>query len=140
VNEADERTRAELLERALDDALARSLVAPALPGTFRRQLEAAIERSASADHALLRATIEREDAQRLAELHRGYVRLRRRTLGTLIGAAFAAGLLVTLALPLLTARFGQDSVFVLPAAGVTIGLVLSLRAWWQRSSLARLLP
>ena len=43
------------------------------------------------------AAAEREHAAQLADLHRGYVRLRQRTLGTLIGAAFAAGLLVNFA-------------------------------------------
>jgi hypothetical protein len=140
MNEPDESMDAELLQRALDRALARSLAPPQLPVDFRQRLEAAIERSAASDHALLRAAIEREHAQQLAELHIGYVRLRRRTLGTLIGAAFAAGLLITLALPFITAHFGPNGVFVLPAAGVAVGLALSLRAWWQRSSLARLLP
>jgi hypothetical protein len=140
MNQPDESTRDELLERALDGALARSLVAPALPGDFRRQLVAAVERSAASDHALLRTAIEREHAQQLAELHSGYVRLRQRTLGSLIGGAFAAGLLITLALPFITAHFGQNSVFVLPTIGVAAGLALSLRAWWQRSGLARLLP
>jgi uncharacterized membrane protein YccC len=65
------------------------------------------------------------------------VRLRQRTLGTLIGAGFAAGLVVTLALPWLKSQFGDNGVFALPAIGVAIGLALSLRAWWQRSSLAR---
>ena len=140
MNQPDESMRDALLERALDGALLRSLVAPLLPGDFRRQLDAAIARGAPADDALLRAALEREHAQQLAELHDGYVRLRQRTLGTLIGGAFAAGLLVRLALPLITARFGANGVFMLPAAGVAAGLALSLRAWWQRSSLARLLP
>lgn len=130
----------ELLERALDLALARSLAAPAVPADFRLQLQAAIARSAGTDHAVLRAAIEREHEAQLAEMHRGYVRLRQRTLGTLIGAAFAAGLLITFALPWITTQFGSNGVFALPAVGAAVGLGLSLRAWWQRSSLARLLP
>jgi hypothetical protein len=65
--------------------------------------------------------------------------VRQRTLGGLIGGAFAAGLLITFALPWITAHFGPNAVFALPAAGAAIGLALSLRSWWQRSSLARLL-
>jgi hypothetical protein len=63
--------------------------------------------------------------------------LRQRTLGMLIGSGFAAGLLVTLALPWIKAHFGDNGVFALPAIGAAIGLALSLHAWWQRSSLAR---
>ena len=128
------------LEQALDQALARSLIPPALPPDFRRQLRAAIVRSVTTDPARLRAAVEREHAQQLAELHRGYVRLRQRTLGGLIGGAFAAGLLITFALPWITAHFGPDAVFALPAIGAAVGLALSLRSWWQRSSLARMLP
>jgi hypothetical protein len=128
------------LEQALDRALARSLIPPGLPKDFRQQLRAAIVRSPSVDHARLRAALEREHAQQLAELQSGYVRLRQRTLGGLIGGAFAAGLLITFALPWITAHFGPNAVFALPAIGAAAGLALSLRSWWQRSSLARLLP
>jgi hypothetical protein len=128
------------LEQALDQALARTLIPPALPPDFRRQLRAAIVRSATTDPAQLRAAVEREHAQQLAELQSGYVRLRQRTLGALIGGAFAAGLLITFALPWITAHFGPDAVFALPAIGAAAGLTLSLRSWWQRSSLARMLP
>jgi hypothetical protein len=128
------------LEQALDAALARILVPPRLPDDFRQQLHAAIARSPSVDHARLRAALEREHAQQLAELQTGYVRLRQRTLGGLIGGAFAAGLLIMLALPWITAQFGPNAVFALPAIGAAVGLGLSLRSWWQRSALARLLP
>ncbi len=47
------------LEQALDRALARCLVPPALPQDFRQQLRAAIARSPIADHARLRAALER---------------------------------------------------------------------------------
>ena len=136
----DDSRREELLGQALDRALARTLAAPPLPADFRHRLDAAIARSAVSDPALLRSAIEREHEQQLADLRSGYVRLRQRTLGTLIGGAFAAGLLITLALPYLTAHFGPDSVFVLPGIGVAVGLALSLQAWWQRSDLARFLP
>ena len=127
-------------EQALDRALARCLIPPGLPKDFRARLRAAIVRSPSTDQARLRAALEREHAQQLAELKTSYVRLRQRTLGSLIGVAFAAGLLITFALPWITAHFGPNAVFALPAIGVAAGLALSLRSWWQRSGLARLLP
>ena len=128
------------LERALDAALAQALTPPALPQDFRRHLHAAIARSAHTDHARLRAAVELEHAQQLAAMQSGYVRVRQRTLGGLIGGAFAAGLLITFALPWITTHFGPNAVFALPAAGAAVGLALSMRSWWQRSSLARLLP
>jgi len=135
-----ESTADQALERALDAALSQALTPPQLPSDFRRQLHAAIARSATTDHARLRAALELEHAQQIAELEKGYVRVRQRTLGGLIGGAFAAGLLITFALPWITAHFGPNAVFALPAAGAAIGLALTLRPWWQRSSFARLLP
>ena len=130
------------LERALDAALARALVAPEMPAGFRQQLRAAAARAAvsSASRAQRLAAEEREHAAQLAELRSGYVRLRQRTLGTLVGAAFAAGLLLNFALPWIKAHYGEGGVYALPAIGAAIGIGLSLRAWWQRSSFARLLP
>jgi hypothetical protein len=128
------------LERALDQALARTLIAPSLPANFRKQLQAAIARGPSVDHARLRAALEKEHAQQLAELESGYVRLRQRTLGTLIGSAFATGLVVMLALPWIKVHFGPNAVFAVPAIGAAVGLALSARSWWQRTGISRLLP
>jgi len=88
----------------------------------------------------LRAALEKEHAQQLAELESGYVRLRQRTLGTLIGSAFATGLVVMLALPWIKVHFGPNAVFAVPAIGAAVGLALSARSWWQRTGLSRLLP
>ena len=126
--------------RALDAALARSLAAPALPVGFRRRLRAALAREAAPDLAAQRAALEREGAAQLEALRSGYVRMKQRTLGTLIGAAFAVGLLINWALPWIAEHYGRNGVFALPALGVAAGLGLSLRAWWQRSGLERLLP
>jgi hypothetical protein len=139
MNGKDDPMSGDGLERALDRALQRHLVAPALPAGFRQQLQAAMIRSAGQNQASLSAALEREHEARLAQLQSDYVRLRQRTLGTLIGAAFAAGLLINFALPWITAHFGQDGLFALPAIGVLAGLALSARVWWRRSSLARLL-
>jgi hypothetical protein len=140
MNGKDDTTSGDGLERALDRALQRNLVAPALPAGFRQQLQAAIIRSSERGQPMTAAALEREHEARLAELRSDYVRLRQRTLGTLIGAAFAAGLLINFALPWISAHFGSNGVFALPAVGVAVGLALSARVWWRRSSLARLLP
>ena len=87
MNSGDETNAGDGLERALDRALKRHLVAPALPAGFRQQLQAAIIQSAQRDPAALAAALEREHQAQLAALQSDYVRLRQRTLGTLIGAA-----------------------------------------------------
>jgi hypothetical protein len=140
MNSVDDPNTGDGLERALDRALKRHLVAPALPAGFRQQLQAAIIRSRVQDPAAMAAALEREHQAQLAALQSQYVRLRQRTLGTLIGAAFAAGLLINFALPWISAHYGSNGVFALPAIGVAVGLGLSARVWWRRSSLARLLP
>ena len=140
MNAADDPMSGEGLEGALDRALKRNLPAPVLPAGFRQRLQAAMIRSAEQSPAMLAAALEREHEAQLAQLQSDYVRLRQRTLGTLIGAAFAAGLLINFALPWIRAHYGPNGVFALPAIGVAVGLALSARVWWRRSSLARLLP
>jgi len=140
MNNADDAMSGDSVERALDRALQRNLVAPALPAGFHQRLQAAMSRSAEQNQATLSAALEREHEAQLAVLRNDYVRLRQRTLGTLIGAAFAAGLLINFALPWISAHYGSNGVFALPAIGVAVGLALSARVWWQRSALARLLP
>ena len=125
MNKVDDSMPGDALEHALDRALERNLAAPALPAGFRQQLHSAIVRSGVRDSAAMAAALEREHAAQLAALQSDYVRLRQRTLGTLIGGAFAAGLLVN---------------FALPAIGAAVGLGLCARVWWRRSGLARLLP
>jgi hypothetical protein len=92
-------------------------------------------------HRTCRPTFANSCAPRSLAIPPGIARSRagscRRTLGSLIGSGFAAGLLVTLALPWIKAHFGDNGVFALPAIGAAIGLALSLNAWWQGSSLAR---
>ena len=83
----------------------------------------------------VRARIEREQREQLAELERSYVRLRRRTLATLIGAAFASGTVVALLLPWLTLRFGTYTPLVLAGGGAVAGLVLAAAILRERRSL-----
>lgn len=117
------------LARALDQALGRSCEPPRPPKEFRRRLEAALARTGEADLAELRARLESEQRARLAHLESRYVRLTQRTLGTLIGAAFAAGAAATLALPWMERHLGADAPRVLTAAGGTAGLAIALLSW-----------
>jgi hypothetical protein len=111
--------------RKLDAALAAALPPPALPVGFERRLAAAIQAEPRPDRnrAALEA-LEREHIERLAQLDAGYVKLRRRTLGSLIGAAFAAGAVLTLAMPLLQRVWGANLAYVLAGSGAVIGLAL----------------
>ena len=140
MNTADDPMSGDGFERALDRALQRSLTAPALPAGFRQRLQAAMIHSAEHNQATLSAALEREHEAQLAAMQSDYIRLRQHTLGSLIGGAFAAGLLINFALPWISAHFGPNGVFALPAIGVAAGLALSARVWWRGSSLARLLP
>jgi uncharacterized membrane protein YccC len=70
----------------------------------------------------------------------GFVRLRQRTLGTLIGAAFAAGLLVNFALPWIKAHYGETGVFALPAICMPGGNAAACRACCPDQGVARQAP
>jgi hypothetical protein len=123
----------ENMERALDAALGRALPPPEVPADFRARLVAAISRVDEETLADARRRLQLEEAARLAELEAGYLRLRRRTLGTLIGAAFAAGAVLTLALPWLREHLGPATPLVLSGLGGVIGVGIGLRAWLERS-------
>lgn len=112
--------------RTLDAALAAALPPPPLPAGFRARLDAALKAEARAPggRAARAAALEREHREELAELEAGYLRLRRRTFGALIGGAFAAGAAVALGMPWLQAAFGADAPLVLAGAGALAGLAL----------------
>jgi hypothetical protein len=141
MNGEDDVAAEEARERALDGALARVLPPPAVPAGFQARLQAALTRAAASEGSraeeLSRAR--RDQRERLAALDADYLRLRRRTLGTLIGGAFAAGAGVAVALPWLTANFGSNAVFVLAAAGALIGLAIGTASWIGRPRLPNLL-
>jgi hypothetical protein len=121
-------------ERALDSALARVLHPPVVPTGFHARLQAALRRAGAnaGSRAASRERVEHEQREWLAELDADYLRLRRRTLGTLIGGAFAAGAGVAVALPWLRASFGPNAMLVLAAAGALIGLAIGTAAWIGR--------
>jgi hypothetical protein len=120
--------------QALDSALARALRAPALPSGFQARLQAALVRGTAdaGSRAASRAHAQREQRERMAELDADYLRLRRRTLGTLIGGAFAAGAAVALAFPWLQASFGPNAIYVLASLGALVGIGIGTASWIGR--------
>jgi hypothetical protein len=128
-------------DEMLDAALARALPPPQLPPDFRARLTAAIAREGTHEAAGVpaRARLEREHRERLAELEAGYVRLRRRTLGSVIGGAFAAGAAVALALPWIKSMFGPNAVLVLALLGAAVGLAIGTASWMGRLGVPRAL-
>lgn len=110
------------LDRALDDALGRAVRSPELPQAFRTRLNAALSRTSDTDLSSLRERLERERRQQLEEVEANYVRLRRSTLGTLIGVAFAAGAAVTIAMPWLRAHLGAYTPVAITWGAVALGL------------------
>lgn len=131
----DKETR---MHASLDQALARALAPPALPADFRRRLEAAIARSAAEDHATMRRALEREYAEGMADLSRGYLRMSRRALAGMVGGAFTAGAVVVFSLPWLRVHVGPQVDWALPLAGALAGIAIGAPSWWRRSPLARL--
>lgn len=110
------------LDRALDGALGRALGAPEVPQTFRARLNAALSRTTETDLPSLRERMERERQQQLEELQAHYVRVRRGTVGTLIGAAFAAGAATAIAMPWLRATLGAYTPIAITWGAVALGL------------------
>jgi hypothetical protein len=116
------------LDRALDAALAQALRAPGLPRGFRAELDAARQRLEHINVAQVRARLQDEHREQLATLRADFVRIRRTTLGTLLGTAFAAGGGTVLAMPWLRAHFGPVAPALIAWGGVALGLLLGAAA------------
>jgi hypothetical protein len=114
--------RSSELHGALDEALGRVLSAPEVPQAFRTRLNAALARTAETDLLSLRERLESERRQQLEELEAEYVRVRRSTLGTFIGVAFAAGAAATIAMPWLRAHFGAYTPMAIAWGAAVLGL------------------
>lgn len=110
------------LDQALDEALSRTLSGPEVPQAFRTRLNAALSRTTETELRSLRERMERERRQQLEDLQAHYVRVRRGTLGTLIGVAFAAGAATTIAMPWLRATLGAYTPIALTWGAVAFGL------------------
>jgi hypothetical protein len=127
------------LAQTLDMALARAIVPPPLPAGFRARLTAAVARQGVVNIPASRLALAAEHQQQLAALKSGYVRLQRRTLGTMIGAAFATGALVAVAMPWIRMQFGEVGLLAVPMAGAAVGVALGAATWLRNSGVLRLL-
>jgi len=116
-------------DRTLDAALTRALEPPPVTQAFRERVRAALARSNETDIAALRAQLEAERRQTLAQLDANYIRLRRRTLGAMVGGAFAAGASAAIALPWMARLVGPEAPLAVAAIGATIGLGIGLSSW-----------
>jgi hypothetical protein len=123
----------------LDAVLARTLLPPAVPRTLRARVEAAVAQTKEADFPASRRHLELEARKQLAELEAQYVRLRRRTLGTVIGAAFAAGAVAAWFMPYLTAQLGRAAPLVLALGGTIAGLAIAAAVVRNRADIVDLL-
>lgn len=130
--------RATELEHALDQALNRALRPPQVPHGFRARLSSAVSRAGENDLSAARMRMESERRTRLERLEVEYIRIRRNTLLTLLGAAFAAGAAVVIAMPWLRAHLGAFAPLAVSWGGVTLGLAITfgepLRALLHRWS------
>lgn len=120
------------LEGALDAALAHALRAPALPADFRARLNALLGATKIETREMAATRLEREYLAGLAELEAGFVRLRRRTVGLMVGGGVAAGAALPLLLPWLQARFGSYASLALALLASAGGLGI---AWYFPSRL-----
>jgi hypothetical protein len=114
--------RAAALDRVLDEALGRALRGPQVSQAFRTRLRAALSPTPGTDLLELRERLESERREQLEELQAHYIRVRRSTLGGLIGVAFAAGAVATIAMPWLRAHLGGYAPLAITWGAVTLGL------------------
>ena len=119
---------------ALDAALSRVLEPPAVTDSFRERVRAALARAADTDLADLRAQLEAERREALAQLDANYIRVRRRTLGAMIGGAFAAGASAAIALPWMTRLIGPDAPMAVAAVGAAVGIGIGVFSWSNSES------
>ncbi|HEX4649345.1 MAG TPA: hypothetical protein VH111_10990 [Steroidobacteraceae bacterium] len=125
----------DLPERALDAALAHALRAPALPADFRTRLNALLGVTEIETREMAATRLEREYLAGLAELEAGYVRLRRRTVGLLLGGGIAAGAALPAILPWLQGLLGSYAPVALALLASAGGLGV---AWYFPSRLTHL--
>ena len=121
------------LDAALDAALARSLPPPALPPGFGTRLRAAVRGDATGALQARREALRALHAQELRELQRGQVRMQRQTLALVATLCFAAGALVSAALPWLQAALGLEASLLMPFLAAGVGAAVGLGTWLART-------
>jgi len=119
------------LHLALEAELERTLAPPELPSHFRAKLQAALVRAGDSSLSEARSRLERERREWLSEIDQKYLRLQRRTLGTMIGGAFAAGASAALVLPWVTAHLGSIAPLVIACTGAAVGVWIGVASWWR---------
>ncbi len=122
-------------ERGLDAALAQALAPPKLPAGFRSRLMASVARQGEYRVPESRMALAADLERQLQELRAGHLRLQRRTLLSLLAAAFTAGLLAKTAVPELYARFGDLGLFALATVGALAGVAIAAAYWWRGEQL-----
>jgi hypothetical protein len=122
-------------DQTLDRALAQVLAPPQLPEGFRARLRAKLLRVNDANLATRRKLLEREHREQLKLLESDSIRLRWRTLGYLVGGAFAAGVGVAIGMPWIRATFGPQSDLVMLLGWVGVGLLIGAISWVRRNGL-----
>ena len=132
MNETNETPKSYPEDDALDRALAAALPTPSLPAGFAASLHTARAAEAALDLARQRHRLEEEYERDLAALRSGYVRMRRDTLATVLGIAFAAGAVVAWGVPWLRATYGIDLSTLLPLLVLAAGLGAGATAWVER--------
>lgn len=116
----------------LDQSLAASLRAPALPLGFRARLMAAIAHDAAIDAERKRQALEAEHAADQARLHAGFVRLRREVLAWGLTIAFVAGAAASVILPWLATTLQTDMAALAPYAAASVSLLIAGLVWQNR--------
>lgn len=131
----DDYRAPDALDQRLDQALARTLVAPPLPAGFHARLRDAVVSEMAGELARQRRVLEEEHRRELATLRSGYVRLRRETLAVVLAVAFTGGVVVTWAAPWLRVVLGVDLSLLLPLVAVSIGMAVGAGVWVERFGL-----
>jgi hypothetical protein len=122
VSGPNEERREDAADRALDAALAMALRAPHPRQDFRARLIRTLGNAQAEKAQAEIESMELEYRSGLAALDRSYVRIRRRTLGMLIGGGLVIGAALPLILSRLQSDFGPRAQLVIALASAAIGV------------------
>lgn len=92
-------------------------------------MRAGLARATETDLAGLRARLEAERRETLASLEADYIRLKRRTLGAMVGGAFAAGAAAAIGLPWMTRLVGPAAPLAIASIGAAVGIGIAVSSW-----------